>query len=67
MLDVLPGEVSGLKTVDGLIELEYTEPGGQSPKTLLVLRKDFDGLAPDMAKVLQKAPQRPGRRSRSES
>jgi len=67
VLDVRPDEVASLKTVDDLIELEYTEPGGQSPKTLQVMRKDFDALAPDMAKVIRNAPQRPGRRSRTES
>jgi hypothetical protein len=67
VLDVLPGEVDGLKPVDDLIELEYTAAGAESSKTLLVRRGDFDKLATDMAKVLAKAPQRAGRRSRSES
>jgi hypothetical protein len=61
---VLPDEVAGLKTVDDLIELEYTEPGATTAKTLVVRRADFDKLAPNMAQVLEKAPQRPGRRSR---
>jgi hypothetical protein len=63
VLDVLPDEVDGLKTVDDLVELEYTPPGATSSKTLLVRRSDFDKLAPDMPKVLAKAPQRAGRRS----
>ena len=67
VLDVLPAELDGLKTVDDLIELEYTEPGSTSAKTLLVRRSDFDKLAPDMAKVLAGAPQRQGRRSRNET
>jgi hypothetical protein len=66
VLDVLPVEVDGLKTVDDLVELEYTEPGAESAKTLVVRRSDFDKLAPDMPKVLTNAPQRPGRRSRNE-
>jgi hypothetical protein len=64
VLDVLPDEVAGLKTVDDLIELEYTEPGATTPKPLVVRRADFDKLAPNMPEVLEKAPQRPGRRSR---
>jgi hypothetical protein len=68
VLDVMPGELDGLKTVDDLIELEYTEPGGSTnAKTLVVRRSDFDKLAPDMAKVLKEAPQRQGRRSRNET
>jgi hypothetical protein len=68
VLDVMPGELDGLKTVDDLIELGYTEPGGStSTKTLVVRRSDFDKLAPDMAKVLKEAPQRQGRRSRNET
>ena len=62
VLDVLPGEVDGLKPVDDLIELEYTAPGAESSKTLLVRRSDFDNLAQDMPKVLAAAPQRAGRR-----
>jgi hypothetical protein len=65
VLDVLPEEVSDLKTVDDLIELEYTAPDAPTPKTLVVRRSDFDKLAPDMSAVLAKAPQRPGRRSRN--
>ena len=67
VLDVMPGELDGLKTVDDLIELEYTEPGSTNAKTLVVRRSDFDKLAPDMAKVLKEAPQRQGRRSRNET
>jgi len=63
VLDVLPGEVDGLKTIDDLVELEYTPPGASSSKTLLVRQSDFDKLAPDMPKVLAAAPQRAGRRS----
>jgi hypothetical protein len=65
VLDVLPDEVAGLKTVDDLIELEYTQPGGGGAKTYLVRLSDFDELAPDMAQVLAQAPQRAGRRSSS--
>jgi hypothetical protein len=67
VLDVLPGELDGLNTVDDLVELEYSEPGADRPKTLVVRRSDFDELAPDMAKVLAKAPQRAGRRSRGDA
>jgi hypothetical protein len=66
VLDVLPGEIDGLKPVDDLIELEYTAPGASSSKTMVVRRSDFDKLVPDMAKVLAEAPQRAGRRSRNE-
>ena len=51
-LDVLPQEVSGLQAVEDLVEIEYTEPGSDQPKSMLVSRQDFDALAPDMAKVL---------------
>lgn len=67
VLDILPGELDGLETVDDLIELEYTEPGASAPKLLVVRRENFDERAPNMAEVLEKAPQRPGRRSRSGS
>jgi hypothetical protein len=67
VLDVLPEEVSGLKTVEELIELEYTGPGASGSQTLMVRRSDFDKLAPDMAKVLVKAPQRAGRRRGNET
>jgi hypothetical protein len=67
VLDVLPGELDGLKTVDDLVEMEYTGPGASSTATMVVRRSDFDKLAPDMAKVLAGAPQRPGRRSRGEA
>jgi hypothetical protein len=63
LLDVLPGELDGLKTVDDLIELEYTPPGSAESTPLVVKRSDFDKLVPDMAKVLGAAPQRAGRRS----
>jgi hypothetical protein len=46
VLDVLPDEVANLKTVDDLIELEYTAPGGGSATTYVVKRSDFDELAP---------------------
>jgi hypothetical protein len=67
ILDVLPDEVAGIKTVDDVIELEYTPPGGGSSTTYLVRRSDFDELAPDMAQVLAKAPQRAGRRRGNET
>jgi hypothetical protein len=68
VLDVLPDEVARLKTVDDLIELEYTGPGATDSTTYVVKRSDFDELAPDMPKVLAKAPKRAGRRSsRSET
>lgn len=67
VLDVLPQEVSELKTVEELVELEYTEPGAPASRTLVVTRTVFDALASDMAEVLKKAPgvrgRRPGNRS----
>jgi len=68
VLDVLPGEVSGLKTQGDLVEVEYTEPGSDQPRSMVVSREDFDALAPDMAKVLADARGlRGGRRARGET
>jgi hypothetical protein len=54
VLDVLPSEVADLET-DDLVEVEYTEPGATTGRALVVSKKDFDALAPDMAGVLAKA------------
>jgi len=62
-LDVLPDEVAGLQTMDDLVQLEYTAPGSETPKVLLVSREDFDGLSDTMAEVLSKARGLRGRRA----
>jgi hypothetical protein len=41
--------------VNDLVEVEYTEPGSDQSKRMLVNRQDFDALAPDMGKVLANA------------
>lgn len=54
VLDVLPEEVSGLKSQGDLCEIEYTEPGSTAAKTLVVNKRDLDALAKGrpMAEVL---------------
>jgi len=54
-LDVLPAEVSGLKTTSDVVEVDYTPPGETNPQRLLVLKDEFDQLAPDMPGLLAKA------------
>jgi hypothetical protein len=67
VLDVLPQEVSGLKAETELVEIEYTEPGSDQPRPMVVSREAFDGLAPDMGKVLAAARGLRGRRSRNDT
>jgi hypothetical protein len=52
-LDVRPEEVSDIKTVADLIELDYYAPGSGDPKRLVVNKDDFDQLtSSNMAEVL---------------
>ncbi len=62
VLDVLPDEVSGLKTPDDMVELEYIEPGSSKRRTLMVERDAFDALADNMPELLANIPDlKPGR------
>ena len=64
-LDVLPDELKGLEPMGDLVQLEYYEPGSETPQMLMIARKDFDQLAKSstMAEVLSKARGLRGRRA----
>jgi hypothetical protein len=67
-LDVLPEEVAKLQSLDDVVQLNWYEPGSDGPKTLMVHRGDFDGLATatDMEKVLANGRGVRGRRAKTE-